>query len=163
MARVYHPKSTAAKYLDGAVAGLLGGVITAVIVTLGDIVIPDRSWWSSLSAVGGIFTGATNFNTASTDWSSWLIGLLLTLVAFVLFGMGLVGYLPLFRILKLDALIGGLIYGVLLWVVVDLIFLNPLTSGRINLIVLLVADLIAGAAMAWWLVRAVRPAPGVTQ
>src|SRR4051794_8147011 len=160
MAQVYYPKKTSAKYLDGAVAGLLGGGITAIVATVADVLTPDQSWWTSLSIVGSIFTGATNFNTDSPDWTSWLIGLVLTLVAFALFGMGLVGYLPLFRRFSVHPILGGLLYGLLLWVFVDLIFLNPLTSGRLNMIVLLVADLIACAGMAWWLSWAHRGQPG---
>jgi hypothetical protein len=148
--------------MDGAVAGLLGGAITAVVGTLGDVLTPDRSWWTSLSVIGSIFTGASNFNTASTDWGSWIIGLAITLVAFALFGMGLVSYLPLFRRFNLHPVLGGLLYGLLLWVFVDLIFLNPLTSGRLNMIVLLVADLLAGAVMAWWLAWVNKPKPGST-
>jgi hypothetical protein len=163
MAQLYYPKSTSAKYIEGAVAGLLGGGVTAVVLTLGDIITPDRSWWTSLSVLGAIFTGARNFNTASTDWGSWIIGLALTLVAFALFGMGLIGYLPLFRRFTLHPVLGGLLYGLLLWVLVGLIFLNPLTSGRLNMIVLLVADLLAGAAMAWWLVWANQPSSGVPE
>ncbi len=101
MAQVYYPKKTSTRYVEGVSAGLVGGVVTAIIGTLGDLIIPDRSWWTSLSVVGGIFTGATNFNTGTTNWGS---------------------------------------------------FLNLLTSRRLNMIVLLVADLIAGAAMAWLLV-----------
>jgi len=162
MAQVYYPKKTYEKYLNGAVAGLLGGAIVAVVATIADILIPDQSWWTSLSIVGSIFTGATNFNTASPDWTSWLIGLVSTLLAFVLFGMGLVGYLPLFRRFSVHPILGGLVYGLLLWVFVDLIFLNPLTGGKLNMIVLLVADLIAGAAMAWWLSWSTRAQPGST-
>jgi len=152
MAQVYYPKKTSTRYIEGAGVGLAGGVVTAIVATLGDVIIPDRSWWTSLSVVGGIITGATNFNTGSTDWGSWILGLVLNLVAFALFGMGLVGYLPLFRAFKVNPLLGGLLYGLLLWIAVDLIFLNLLTSGRLNMIVLLVADLIAGAVMAWLLV-----------
>jgi hypothetical protein len=148
--------------MDGVVAGLLGGGITAVVATVGDMLTPDRSWWTSLSVIGSIFTGATNFNTASTDWGSWILGLAITLLAYALFGMGLVGYLPLFRRFNLHPVLGGLLYGLLLWVFVDLIFLNPLTSGRLNMIVLLVADLLAGAAMAWWLAWVNKPKPGST-
>ena len=153
MAQIYYPKKTYVKYGEGALAGLLGGVVTAVVVTLGDVIIPDRSWWTSLSATGGIFTGATNFNTGATDWGSWLLGLVLTLVAFAIFGMGLVGYLPLFRAFNLNPLLAGAAYGLFLWIVIDLLFLNGLTSGRLNLIVLLVADVLAGAAMTWLLIQ----------
>src|SRR5947199_3274024 len=101
MAQVYYPKKTSTRYIEGAGAGLVGGVVTAIVATLGDVLIPDRTWWTSLSVVGGIITGATNFNTGSTDWGSWILGLVLNLAAFALFGMGLVGYLPLFRAFKL--------------------------------------------------------------
>jgi uncharacterized membrane protein YagU involved in acid resistance len=160
MAQVYYPKKTSAKYLDGAVAGLLGGGVTAVVATVADALTPDRSWWTSLSILGSIFTGASNFNTDSPDWGSWIIGLLLTLVAFALFGLGLVGYIPLFRRFNINSLLGGALYGLLLWVAVDLIFLNPLTSGRLSMIALLVANLLAGAAMAWWLTWANKVQPG---
>src|SRR5437868_3776947 len=136
MAQIYYPKKTSTKYLEGAVAGILGGVAGALVMTVGDALIPERSWWTSLGVVGAIFTGASNFNTASPDWGSWIVGLVLTLAAYALFGMGLVGYLPLFRIFKLNPILGGILYGLLLWVLVDLIFLNPLTSGRLNMIVL---------------------------
>jgi len=162
MAHVYYPKKTYEKYLNGALAGLFGGVVTAVVATVADILTPNQSWWTSLSIIGSIFTGATNFNTDSPDWMSWLIGLALTLVAFALFGMGLVGYLPLFRRFSVHPILGGLVYGLLLWVFVDLIFLNPLTGGKLNMIALLVADLIAGAAMAWWLARVTKGQPGST-
>jgi hypothetical protein len=151
MAQVYYPKSTSTKYLEGAVAGLAGGVVVAIVVTLADAIIPDRSWWTSLAALGGILTGATNFNTAGTDWGSWIIGLAITLIAFALFGMGFVGYLPLIRTYKFNIFLAGALYGLLLWIVIDVLILNLLTSGRLNLIVLLVADLLAGMAMAWWL------------
>jgi len=157
MAQIYYPKSTSTKYLEGAVAGLAGGVVAAIVLTLADIIIPDRSWWTSLATVGGILTGATNFNTATTDWGSWIIGLALNLIVFALFGMGFVGYLPLIRNFKFNIYLAGALYGLLLWIVIDVLLLNLLTSGRLNLIILLVADLLAGVAMAWWLHWVNRP------
>jgi hypothetical protein len=157
MAQIYYPKSTSTKYLEGAVAGLAGGVVASIVVTLADALIPDRSWWTTLATVGGILTGATDFNTASPDWGSWLIGLALTLIAFALFGMGFVGYLPLIRNFNLNIFLAGVLYGLLLWIVIDLLILNLLTSGRLNLIILLVADLLAGMTMAWWIQWVNRP------
>lgn len=160
MAQVYYPKKTTEKYVDGAIAGLLGGGIAVVVATIADIITPNQSWWTSLSIIGSIFTGATNFNTATPDWGSWLIGLVSTLIVFVLLGMGLVAYLPLFRRFRVHPILGGLAYGLLVWVFLDLLFLNGLTSGKLNLVVLLITDLIAGAAMAWWLSWAHRGQPG---
>jgi hypothetical protein len=47
-----------------------------------------------------------------------------------------------------------------LWIAIDVLLLNLLTSGRLNLIILLVANLLAGMAMAWWLQWVNRPKAG---
>jgi hypothetical protein len=60
----------------------------------------------------------------------------------------------LFRRFKVHPVLGGALYGLFIWVAVHLLFLNALTGGKLNLIALLVADVLAGAVMGWWLYRA---------
>jgi hypothetical protein len=151
MAKVYYPKSKASKYLDGAIAGLVGGAVAILVGVLTDLLTPERSWWSSNSIIGSIFTGVQNFNTASPDMPSLLLGILLTLAAFALFGLGLPSYMPLFRHFRIHPALGGALYGLLLWLLVDLLVLNGLTGGRLNIWWLLVANLAAGAVMGLWL------------
>ena len=153
MAKVYHPKKTSAKLLDGAIAGLFGGVLALVVMVISDWLTPARSWWTSTSVIGSIFTGVRDFNTASPDMASLLIGLVLSLLIFALVGMGLPSYMPIFRKFKLHPALGGAIYGLLIWLFVDVLFLNGLTSGRLSMLWLLPANLLAGAAMGWWLKR----------
>jgi hypothetical protein len=153
MAKVYYPKSSGAKYAEGAVAGLLGGLAFAIVLALTDFLTPERSWWNSISQIGGIFTGASNFNTASPDMASLLVGLLLILVFFALFGLSLPTYMVLFRHFRIHPALGGALYGLLLWLLVDLLVLNGLTGGRLNIWWLLLANLVAGAVMGLWLQR----------
>jgi hypothetical protein len=159
MAKVYYPKSKASKYIDGAIAGLVGGAVAIFVGALADFLTPNRSWWFSNSVIGSIFTGVQDFNTASPDMPSLLLGVTLSLLAFVLFGLGLPSYMPLFKHFKIHPALGGALYGLLLWLLVDVLVLNGITGGRLNLIVLLLANLAGGAAMGWWLQRAsTRPA-----
>ncbi len=151
MAQVYHPKKTSAKLLDGAVAGLVGGLVATIVIVLSDVLTPNRSWWNSVSVVGSILTGGKDFNTASPDMASLLVGLILSLVIFAILGMGLPSYLPIFRRFKIHPVLGGALYGLLIWLFLDVLFLNGLTSGRLSMLWLLPADLLAGAAMGWWL------------
>jgi hypothetical protein len=131
---------------------------------LGDLLIPNRSWWTSVGLVGSLFTGPTNFNIRIPPVAPMLVGVLLILAASVLIGVGFTYYMPLFRRLKLNPLLGGAIYGVFLWIVMDLLFLNPLVGGRLNLITLLVANVLGGVIMGWWLSRPqeVRSTPEAT-
>jgi uncharacterized membrane protein YagU involved in acid resistance len=153
MAQVYYPKKTSTKMLEGATAGLIGGVVATLVSVLSDVLTPDRSWWTSISVVGSIFTGEKNFNTASPDMASLLLGLVLSLAAYALIGLGLPSYLPIFRRFKIHLVLGGALYGLLIWLAVDVLFLNGLTSGRLSMLWLLPANLLAGAAMGWWLSR----------
>jgi hypothetical protein len=154
MAQVYYPKKTPTKMMEGAVAGLFGAVAYSLVLLIADLLIADRSWWTSPSVIGGIITGNDNFNTAAPDVGSLLLGLLLTFAAFTLIGVGLINYMLLFRRFKVHPVLGGALYGLFIWVAVHLLFLNALTGGKLNLIALLVADVLAGAVMGWWLYRA---------
>jgi len=73
-------------------------------------------------------------------------------------GMGLPSYLPIFRRFKIHPALGGALYGLLIWLFLDVLFLNGLVGGRLSLLWLLVADLIGGAVMGWWL--STRPTAG---
>ena len=155
MAKVYYPKSKTTKLLDGAIAGVMGGVAWVIVMALTDFLTPARSWWTSTSVVGSIFTGVQDFNTASPHMPSLLLGVLITLVLFALFGLSLPSYMPIFRHFNIHPALGGALYGLLLWLLVDLLVLNGLTGGRLNLLWMLLAKLVAGAVMGLWLQRAV--------
>ena len=131
----------------------MGGAVAILVGALADFLTPNRSWWFSNSVIGSIITGVQDFNTASPHMTSLLLGIFLTLLGFTLFGLGLPSYMPLFRHFKIHPIIGGALYGLLLWLFVDVFFLNGLTGGRLNLWVLLLANLAGGAAMGWWLQR----------
>jgi hypothetical protein len=153
MAQIYYPKKTSTKLAEGAIAGLLGGAATLPIMAIADVFTPQRSWWSSVSLFGAIFTGLRQFNTASPDLASLVIGVLLVLVVFALSGMGFVNYIPLFRRFKIPAWLGGVLYGVLIGGSF-LIFLNAWWSDIVrqqNTIAILIASAVGGAVIAWWL------------
>jgi ABC-type glucose/galactose transport system permease subunit len=159
MAKVYHPKSTTTKLMEGAIGGLVFGAVMGLIVLLSDLLTPDRSWWSTISIVGQLVTGQQETNTSAPDMASLIIGLLINLVLVVLIGIGFGYYMPLFRRFNVHPIIGGVIYGLVIWIVLDLLFLAPATGNRVNLIWLLVADLLGGAALGWWFSRPSKPAP----
>jgi len=159
MAQIYHPKSTASKLTESAIGGLVFGVVAGAVVLLSDLLTPDRSWWSTISIVGQLITGRQETNTSSPDIASLIVGLLINLVLAVLIGIGFGYYIPLFRRFKFSPIIGGVLYGLLMWLALDLLYLAPASGGRVNLIWLLVADLLGGAALGWWMTRPGNPAP----
>ena len=159
MAQIYHPKSTASKLMESAIGGLIFGAVAGAIVLLSDMLTPNRSWWYTISVVGQLVTGTKDPNTSSPDMASLIVGLLINLLLAVLIGIGFGYYMPLFRRFKFSPIIGGVLYGLLIWVTVDLLFLAPTSGGRVNLIWLLVADLLGGAALGWWMSRASTSAP----
>jgi hypothetical protein len=153
MAQIYYPKKTSTKLAEGAVAGLLGGAATLPILAAADAMTPDRSWWSTVSLFGAVFTGVRNFNTASPDMGSLAIGVLLILAFFALAGIGFVNYVPLFRRFRIPAWIGGALYGVLLGGSI-LILLNAWWSDIVrqqNIVAIMVIFAIGGVVIAWWL------------
>jgi hypothetical protein len=157
MAQIYYPKKTSTKLAEGAIAGLLGGAVTLPILAIADAVTPERSWWSSISLFGAIFTGVRDFNTSSPDMASLIIGVVLVLALFALAGMGFVNYLVLFRRFKVPAWLGGVLYGVLLGGSI-LILLNawwPDVVRQLNTLAILTIFAIGGAVIGLWL--ATRP------
>ena len=153
MAQIYYPKKTSTKLAEGAVAGLLGGAASLPVMAVADVLTPQRSWWSTISLFGGIFTGSRDFNTASPDLAALAIGVLLVLAVFALGGLGFVNYLVLFRRFKVPAWLGGALYGVLLGGSF-LILLNAWWSDIVrqqNVLAILIASAIGGAVIGWWL------------
>jgi hypothetical protein len=153
MAQIYYPKKTSTKLAEGAVAGLLGGAATLPVLAVADALTPDRSWWSTISLFGAVFTGVRNFNTSSPDLGSLAIGVLLILAFFALAGIGFVNYVPLFRRFKIPAWIGGALYGLLLGGSI-LILLNAWWSDIVrqqNIVAIMFIFAIGGVVIAWWL------------
>ncbi|MBF6613903.1 MAG: hypothetical protein IVW55_12315 [Chloroflexi bacterium] len=170
MAQVYQPKKTSTKLIEGAVAGLIGGIVTILVMAIADFIItpPPPStpspytinsgiWWLTPSAIGSLVTGQSQSNQDLLD-SSYFVGLLLILAAFVILGIGFGQYRPLFRIFKINPVLGGAIYGAFVWLAVFFLFLRSISpaTGRINSVAFLVAMILGGAALGWW---ASRPAP----
>lgn len=161
MAQIYHAKPTSTKLLEGAIAGLLGGLAFALVMLIADFLTPQRPWWSTFWLIGTILTGTpvaeiNRFNIVNIG-----LGLLLHLLVFALLGVGLVQYVPLFRRFKIDRILGGAIYGVVVflsvyWYLVSFFF--PGVSANLNLIALFIASVVGGAVMGWWLKRAAAPA-----
>ena len=153
MARVYYGKSTGEKMVDGAVAGLVGGAVVLAVMFLVDALTPNRSWWTTPSIIGSLFTNVQDFNTTSPDMASLLLGVLLHFSIVALIGVGFVFYRPLFFRFNINLMVGGAIYAAVMWLLVYLIFFNfirPDIPARLNMIVLLIAMVIGGAAMGWW-------------
>ncbi|HYP19098.1 MAG TPA: hypothetical protein VEY08_03410 [Chloroflexia bacterium] len=161
MAQIYHAKPTSTKLLEGAIAGLLGGLAFALVMLIADFLTPQRPWWSTFWLIGTILTGTpvaeiNRFNIVNIG-----LGLLLHLLVFALLGVGLVQYVPLFRRFKIDRILGGAIYGVVVflsvyWYLVSFFF--PGVSANLNLLALFIASVVGGAVMGWWLKRAAAPA-----
>jgi hypothetical protein len=158
MAQIYYPKKTSTKLAEGAVAGLLGGVVVLPLLALADVLTPERSWWSTISLFGAIFTGVRDFNTSSPDMASLITGAILVLLVFALSGLGFGNYLVLFRRFKIPAWLGGALYGVFIGGAF-MIFLNawwPDIVRQQNVLAILIASAIGGAVLGWWL--STRPA-----
>ncbi|HET9494575.1 MAG TPA: hypothetical protein VFR15_10115 [Chloroflexia bacterium] len=153
MAQIYYPKKTSTKLAEGAIAGLLGGAVTLPVLAIADAAIPERSWWSSISLFGAIFTGVRDFNTASPDMASLIIGVVLVLSLFALAGMGFVNYLVLFRRFKVPAWLGGVLYGVLLGGSILILFNAwwPDVVRQLNTPAILIVFAMGGAVIGWWL------------
>ncbi len=156
MAQIYHPKKTSAKLAEGFVAGVIGGIVILLLLVIADVLTANRSWWYSTSLFGGLFTGVRDFNTASPDVTSLVLGVVVLLALFGLLGMGLIFYTPLFRRFNLDPILGGAIYGLFIWFTVLFLFMNAFWPGfvsNMNNIALAIATVIGGAAMGFWLKR----------
>ncbi|HEX8231289.1 MAG TPA: hypothetical protein VF826_18565 [Chloroflexia bacterium] len=160
MAKIYQPKPTSTKFLEGAVAGLLGGLAFVLVMTVADLLTPQRPWWSTFWLIGSIATGTPLAEINRFNIVTQLVGLVLHLLVFTLLGVGLVQYVPLFRKFKIDRILGGAIYGVIIFLTVYwylLSFLSSTIAANMNLIALFVASVLGGAVMGWWLKRAAQP------
>jgi hypothetical protein len=156
MAQVYHPKKTSTKLLEGAVAGLLGGAVVALLMMVWDGLLYG-DWLLTPTSLGWLATGTPQVSTAS-----FLIGLLIHFLLFALIGLGFVQYLPLFRRFNINPILGGAIYGAIIGLLIFFVFLNAIKPDIIRAIdnkALIVASAIGGAVIGWWLSR---PAPATT-
>lgn len=157
MARVYHEKSLSAKLLEGAIAGLIGGLATVVLIMILDLALSGGAWWLTPSAIGSTATGTGSSPASGLD-TSFFVGLLILLLVFALLGVGFGSYRPLFRQFHINQILGGAVYGAFVWLVLFFLFLRSISPamGRINPIAFLVAMIVGGAAIGWW---ASRPQP----
>lgn len=159
MAQVYHGKSTGAKLLEGLVAGLLGGLLVAIIMLAVDVVTPARPWWATVGLVGSLLSGTPEGNIKTFDIGTYIIGALIHFVIFALAGMGLVQYAPLFRRFKIDLILGGAIYGAIIYLAIFLYafsIFKPGIPANMNNIALFIASVLGGALMGFWLKRPAR-------
>lgn len=150
MAQIYHPKKTSTKLLEGAVAGLLGGAVAALLMMVWDGLVYGN-WFLTPNALGWLATGTPNESTASM-----LIGLLIHFLLFALIGLGFVQYMPLFRRFNINPILGGAIYGAVIGLLIFFVFLNALKPDIIRAVdnkALIVASAIGGAVIGWWLSR----------
>jgi hypothetical protein len=156
MARAYQEKKTSTKLLEGLVAGLLGGVVSAVVIILADLLLrSDHPWWYTPSLIGSLVTGTPQDNVAQPG-APFIIGLLIHLVLFALAGIGLTFYAPIFRRFRINEALAGAIYGGIIWLFVFFLFFNsikPDISHMVNNWALFVACVLGGAAIGWWLRR----------
>src|SRR4051812_27888773 len=165
MAQIYYPKKTSTKLLEGALSGVIGGIVVIVVMALVDFFLtpappPTPSpftvssgiWWLTPSAIGSSITGQPGGHQDMLDWS-YPVGIVLILAAFALLGIGIMNYKPIFRRFHISPALGGAAYGALAWLSLFFFFLkvvNP-QAARINPWALLVAMVLGGAAMGWWL------------
>lgn len=157
MARVYQAKPTSTKFLEGAIGGLLGGLAFGIVMSVADFLTPERPWWSTFWLFGTILTGTPVSEINNFNVVTYALGWLIHLLMFVLLGVGLVQYVPLFRKFKIDRILGGAIYGVIVFLAVYwylVAFLNSNVSANLNLIALFIASVVGCAVMGWWLKRA---------
>ena len=160
MAQVYHPKKTSTKLLEGAVAGLLGGAVVALLMAVWDALLYGN-WVLTPTAIGWLATG-----TPSQSTGAFLVGLLIHFLLFALIGVGFVQYMPLFRRFNINPLLGGAIYGAVIGLLIFFVFLNAIKPDIIKAVdnkALIVASAIGGAVMGWWLSRPAPTAASVTE
>lgn len=157
MAQVYHPKSTATKFLEGFVAGLLAGLLVALIMLVVDLLTPNRPWWSTVGLVGSLLSGTPEANIKNFDIVTYIIGAIIHFLIFGLMGLGFVQYVPLFKRFKIDLLLGGAIYGAIIYGAIFLYAFNVFKPGipaNMNNIALFIACVLGGVLMGYWLKRA---------
>lgn len=154
MAKAYHEKKLTTKLLEGAVGGLAGGAVAAVVLMVIDAVTrAGNSFWHTISAFGSLLTGGGTNGTPPLG-AAFFIGLVALLLFFALIGMGLTSYLPIIRRLGWSAILLGAVYGVLIWLLVPFLlfnFLNPSMGATVSTWALLIASVVGCAVIGWWL------------
>ena len=153
MARAYQPKKFSTKLMEGVISGLIGGVALIIVTMLADAVTRSGDLFYTVSRIGAIFTGSGGLGTGATALGlPFLVGALMLLALFALLGIGFVSYLPIIFRLGIGKPIFGAIYGVFIWLAVFLVllgFINRDPSNSVNIWVLLVSSVVAGAALGW--------------
>lgn len=147
---------------EGAVAGLMAGALVAVLMVLVDLLTPQRPWWSTPSLFGALLSGTPEGNAKDLNVAALVLGLVIHFILWALAGAGFVQYRPIFRRFKIDLILGGAIYGLIVYLLFYLYFFWSLKSGitaNLNNIALAIASVLGGAVMGWWLKRANSPRP----
>lgn len=152
MAKAYQPKSTSSKLVEGLMAGLAGGLVAIVISMLLDAILRGGNLFYTVSRLGAVLTGDQSpAPTGSVGLGTpFLMGALLLLVLFTMFGIGFISYLPIVYRLNIPKALFGAIYGLFIWLLVFLLmlgFVNRPVADSINIWYLLVSCVLAGAAI----------------
>ncbi|MDQ6693979.1 MAG: hypothetical protein M3014_06115 [Chloroflexota bacterium] len=156
MATIYHPKKTTTKLLEGAIGGLIGGVVVALIMLVADLLLRDGKWYFTPSLIGSLVKGTAAENTYQFLPKRYLIGAIIHFVIFAIVGVGLVQYLPIFRRFKIQPMLAGALYGAIIWLFIFFIFLNsfkPDINHYMDQYALFIANVVGGAAIGWWIHR----------
>jgi hypothetical protein len=137
-------------------AGLIGGVAFIVVTMLADAVTRAADLFYTVSRLGALFTGPADATQAGSTplGMPFLAGALLVLVLFALLGVGFISYLPIIFRLGISKTLFGAIYGVFIWLLVFFLmlgFVNRGVADSVNIWVLLISSVLAGAAMGWGL------------
>ncbi len=154
MARVYQPKKTSTKLIEGLSSGLIGGFVFIVVTFLVDAVTRAGDLLYSVSRIGSIFTGGSGTaQTAPTTLGMpFVVGALLMLAIFALAGIGFISYLPIVYRLGISKGLFGAIYGIFVWLAAFLVllrFVNSDVVNSLNIWLLLISCVLAGAADGW--------------
>jgi hypothetical protein len=142
--------------LEGLIAGLVGGAVFVVVAVIADALTRGGDLFYTVSRMGALFTGMGSVpQTGATPLGTpFLVGALVLLALFAMIGVGFISYLPIVFRLGISKALFGAIYGVFFWLlffVLMLGFVNGEVAGSVNIWVMLVSCVLAGAAMGWTL------------